>query len=117
MQFRAFPDQNRSVHKFCRLKELITVEQVHDYFNGQKKEESWLAKANWTGVVNFYCMQKSLMMSMRFIFGDEWNDVPCSHHKLKLRPLNLSVIIQAYSLQKQLQVSLVDANIASSFLI
>ena len=56
-------------------------------------------------------------MSMRFIFGDERNDVPCSHHELESRPLNFSVIILAHSLQKQLQVSLVDANIASSFLI
>ena len=31
-------------------------------------------------VVNFHCMQISLVMSMRFIFGDDWNDAPCSHH-------------------------------------
>jgi len=43
-----------SVHEFSRLKELITLEQVN------------------TSV--------SLVMSMRFIFGDDLNDVPCSHH-------------------------------------
>ena len=68
----------------------------------KKKEESWLAKANWMGVVNFYCMQMSLVMSMQFIFADEWNDVPCSHHELESRPFNFSVIIHVYSLQQQL---------------
>ena len=33
---------------------------------------------NWSGVVNFHCMKMSLVMSMRFIFGDDWNDAPCS---------------------------------------
>ena len=26
---------------------------------------------NWSGVVNFHCMKMSLVMSMRFIFGDD----------------------------------------------
>ena len=25
----------------------------------------------------FYCMQMSLVMSMRFIFGDDWNNAKC----------------------------------------
>ena len=31
----------------------------------------------WLGVVNFHCMQMSLVMSMWFIFGDDWNDMLC----------------------------------------
>ena len=29
------------------------------------------SEANWYGVVSFHCMQMSLVLSMRFIFGDE----------------------------------------------
>ena len=72
-----------------------------EHFSGRqkKKEESWLEKANWSRVVNFYCMQMSLVMSLRFIFGDHWIDVPCSHHdviSLGLSPLNFRVIIHAF---------------------
>ena len=28
-------------------------------------------EANWSGVVNFHCMQMSLVVSIRFIFGDD----------------------------------------------
>ena len=28
-------------------------------------------EANWLGVGNFHCMQISLVMSMKFIFGDD----------------------------------------------
>ena len=28
-------------------------------------------EANWLGAVNFPCMQMSLVMSIRFIFGDD----------------------------------------------
>ena len=28
-------------------------------------------EANWSGVVNFHCMQMSLVMSMRFVFNDD----------------------------------------------
>ena len=31
----------------------------------------------WSGAVNFHRMQMSLLMSVWFIFGDDWNDVPC----------------------------------------
>ena len=46
----------------------------------------------------------NLLMSLRFIFDDDWNDVPCSHHNvicLQSRPLNFRVIIHAYSLLPQ----------------
>ena len=29
--------------------------------------------ANWSGVVYFHCMQMIIMMSILFIFGDDWN--------------------------------------------
>ena len=49
-------------------------------------------------------MQMNLLMSLRFIFDDDINDVPCSHHNvisLQSRPLNFRVIIHAYSLLPQ----------------
>ena len=47
-----------------------------DYDSGRKKEQSlneqnFDDEANWSGVVNFHCMQRSLEMSMRFIFGND----------------------------------------------
>ena len=50
---------NESVYEFYRLKALITLEQMN---NGE---------ANWSAVVNFHCMQMSLVMSRPFFFGDE----------------------------------------------
>ena len=35
-------------------------------------------EANWPGVVNFHCMQMSLVLSAWFIFGDDRNVVSCS---------------------------------------
>ena len=59
--------RNGSVHEFYRLKELITLEQVNtSVVKKKKKEQSSLAKANWSGVVNFSCSQMSLVMSMLF---------------------------------------------------
>ena len=69
--------QNVSVHQFYRLKALITLKQVNFTECSKKKEESELAKLRWSGVVNFHCMQMTLVMSMRFIFGDDRNEVPC----------------------------------------
>ena len=42
------------------------------------------SEANWSGVVNFHCMQMTLVLSVWFIFGDVRNDVPCS---LESKPL------------------------------
>ena len=39
-------------------------------------------EANWSSVVNYHCMQMSLVLSVRFTFGDDWTDVQPS----KLRP-------------------------------
>ena len=40
---------------------------------------------NWLGVVNSHFLQMSLLMSMRFIFGDDWNDAKCSSRFLDFR--------------------------------
>ena len=40
-----------------------TIECFTETFDGEA--------INWSGVVNFHCMKVSLVMSMRFIFGDD----------------------------------------------
>ena len=57
-----------SVHEFYRLKALITLEQVNTT-EWSKKIRILISKT--AGVVNFHCMQMHLVMSMRFIFGDD----------------------------------------------
>ena len=51
--------RNGSVH--VSVDYLGTIEYFRENFDGEA--------ANWSGVVNFHCMQLSLGMSMRFIFG------------------------------------------------
>ena len=66
-----------SVHEFYRLKALITLEQVITSVVEKKNnlmEQNFDGEANWSGVVNFHsvhCVQMSLVMSMRFIFGHD----------------------------------------------
>ena len=54
---------------------LITLEQVNTSVVGKKgsllSEQNFDGQANWSGVVSFYCTQMSLVMSMRFTFGDD----------------------------------------------
>ena len=55
-----------SVHKFYRLKVLITLEQVNTTESSEKKNKN-LNEQNcdaWSGVVNFHCMQMSLVISI-----------------------------------------------------
>ena len=75
IKFRAFP---KRVGPW-----ILSLESV-DYFGTsehylvvKKKEESYLAKLRWSGVVNFHFMQMASVMRIRFIFGNDWNDVPC----------------------------------------
>ena len=61
---------------------ILSVESVDyfgtsDYFSRRKKrnnldEQNFGCEANWSGVVNCSCMQMSLKMSIRFIFGDNF---------------------------------------------
>ena len=54
------------------LESLITMEQQCTVLSvRKKKEESYLAKLRWSDVVNFHCMQMSLVMRTRFIFGND----------------------------------------------
>ena len=65
--------RNVSVHEFCRLKALISLEQVNITECSEKKIRISISKIVMVG----HCMQISLVMSMRFIFGDDRNEVPC----------------------------------------
>ena len=65
--------RNGSVHEFYCLKAYITLKQLNTLVVEIKKnlyEQNFDAKANWWGVVNFHFMRTSLVMSMRYIFGD-----------------------------------------------
>ena len=48
-------------------------------------EQNFDGEDNWSGVINFHCIQVSLLMSRRFIFGDDWNDAKCSSRFLDFR--------------------------------
>ena len=66
---RAFPERVGS--------RILLLESVgtSDYFSGRKKknlnEHNFDGEVNWSGVVNFHCMQMSLVMSIRLILGDD----------------------------------------------
>ena len=48
--------------------------RANNYSSVRKKnlnEQNFDGQANWSGVVNFHCMQMSLVMSVRFLFGDD----------------------------------------------
>ena len=70
IKFRAFPKRVGP-----RILSLESVDysgtSEHSVTGRKKKKESSLAKLLWSGIVNFHCMQMSLVMSMRFIFGDD----------------------------------------------
>ena len=79
--------QNGLVHKLCHLKVLITLEQVNGSVVEKKEnlnKQNFDGEAHWPGVVNFHCMQMSLVMSMQIICGDDWNDVPHSSRSLAM---------------------------------
>ena len=74
------------VYKLYRLKVLITLEEVNTaqwsrkrrMLMGKTSINSADDEANWSGIVNFHCMQMTLVSSVWFIFGDDRNGVPCS---------------------------------------
>ena len=80
-----------------------------DYFSGRKEKITLMRKSSMfrSSVVNCRCMQMSLVMSVRFIFGNDWNDAPCSSHFL-----DFCVFTHAFwSIQKQI----VEYNIKSKY--
>ena len=58
---------------------ILLLESV-DYFETSEcfRENVDGEVINWSGVVKFHCMKIGLVMSMRFIFGDDGIDAPCS---------------------------------------
>ena len=74
MRFRASPDRVGP-----RLLSLESVDYfgTSEQFSGRQKKKENLyyqnfdGEANWSGVVNFHCIQMSLVMSMRFFVGDD----------------------------------------------
>ena len=78
MRFRAFPDW---------VGPRILSPKSVDYFgtselsSGRKKKRIFISKTLMVGLTgrvleNFHCMQISLVMSMRFFVGEDWNDAP-----------------------------------------
>ena len=67
---RAFSETGRSTNSIA-WKRLLLWNNWLRYFSGRKQEQSFEqnfdGETNWSGIVNFHCMQKSLVMSMRFI--------------------------------------------------
>ena len=71
MQFRAFPEQvGPQILSLGRVDNFGTSE----HFSG-RKNTNLISNTLITSVVNFHCMQMSLVMSMRFIFTVDWNDM------------------------------------------
>ena len=70
MRFRAFLER---IGPLILSLESVDYFGTSDHFNGQKKKnvnhQNFNGEANWSGVVNFHCIQVSLVMSMGFIFG------------------------------------------------
>ena len=51
---------------------ILLLESVDYFGTSECFAENFDGEAiNWSGVVNFHCMKKSLAMNMRFIFGDD----------------------------------------------
>ena len=49
-----------------------SLESVDNFGTSECFSENFDGEAiNWSGVENFHCMKMSLVMSMRFIFGDD----------------------------------------------
>ena len=74
LRFRDFPE--RVGPRILSL-ENVDFFGTSEYFGGRKKSNLNKQKTNWSGVVNFHCMQMSLEMSMRFIFGSAMIGMAC----------------------------------------
>ena len=59
-----------SVHEFYRLKGMITLEQVNTT-EGSKKIRTFIGKTAMVGRCKLSLYANGLVMSMRFIFGDD----------------------------------------------
>ena len=75
--------------------------------NGRPYSQAFLAQTVETGDKNrhdFHCMQMSLVISMWFIFGDDWNEAPCS-------------IVPVREVKRNLQGTVVDTCSLSFFVL
>ena len=72
-----------SVHELYHLKALITFEQVNTT-EWLKKIRILISKIATVGCCKLHCMQMGLVMSMQFIFGGDWKDLPCKSLSLYL---------------------------------
>ena len=73
--YRAFAERVESVYKFYRLKALITLERVNTT-EWSKKIIIVNSKTAIVGFCKLTLYANGLVMSVRFIFGDDWNDRP-----------------------------------------
>ena len=79
---------------------ILLLETVDYFGTSECFSENFDGEAiNWSGVVNFHGMKMSLVMSMRFIFGDGWNDAPCSSRRFYFKAM-ISIFLHAYILKK-----------------
>ena len=65
-----------SVHEFYRLKALITLEQVNATEWSKKKIGILISKTAMVGCCKLLFYANVFVMSIRFIFGDDGNNVP-----------------------------------------
>ena len=65
-ELSSFSGRGRSTNSVGSL-ESVDNFGTSEYFSEKVDGEA----INWSGVENFHCMKMSLVMSMRFIFGDD----------------------------------------------
>ena len=101
--------------KFYYLKALITLEQVNTTEWSKKKQKTILiSKTAMVGCCKLSLYANDLVMSMRLIFGNNWNDVPCKSFFLISgnNIISLEFPLNAYTRTKstQKQVKSIDVN-------
>ena len=70
MPYRAFPERVDSVYKFYRLKALITLERMNTT-EWLKKIIIAISKTAIVGCCKLTLYVNGLVMSVRFVFGDD----------------------------------------------
>ena len=70
MPYRAFPERVDSVYKFYRLKALITLERMNTT-EWSKKIIIVISKTAIVGCCKLTLYANGLVMSVRFVFGDD----------------------------------------------
>ena len=84
---RAFSETGRSTNSIA-WKRLLLWNNWLRYFSGRKQEQSFEqnfdGETSWSSIVNFHCMQKSLVMSMRFILFSAMIEMTRYLHQVSL---------------------------------